>query len=110
MPRGGDGGEHVVVEVLAVHVGGDRAVPDGDRLRRGDRERLGPLAAPPVGVDQGEHQGQQQLETEHPQQRATQEATEPGGVGEKPGTTFAHRAQSSQWAHTRPARTVGAPT
>jgi hypothetical protein len=50
--RAVDRSEHVVVEVAAEGVGRDLAVADRHRARPGHGERLGPLAAPPVGVDE----------------------------------------------------------
>ncbi len=80
-----DRGQHVVVEVLAEGVGGHGAVADRDRAWRGGREGLRLLAAPAVGVDEGEPEHQQHLEPEQGEQRPRQRATDGGEHGAAAG-------------------------
>ena len=89
-----DGTDHVVVQVLAVGVARDRALAHGDLGRRGDRERLGLLAAPAVGVDQGEDQRHRHLEPEEPQ-----EGTPDRGADARGGRLDPHVRQSIQTVH-----------
>ena len=64
-----DGGEHVVVQVLAEGVRRDGAVADPGLLGRARRERLRPLAASPVGVDQAHRDRDHQRDPEDHEQR-----------------------------------------
>ena len=64
-----DGGEHVVVQVLAIAVRRHGAVADRRLLGRPRRERLGLLAAATVGVDQAHRDRDQQRDAENREQR-----------------------------------------
>ena len=64
-----DGGEHVVVQVLAEGVRRDGAVADLGLLGRARRERLGLLAATTVGVDQAHPDRHHQRDPEDHEQR-----------------------------------------
>ena len=92
-----DGGQHVVVQVLAEGVRGDGAVADRDLGRGCPGERLGLAAPAAVGVDEREHQRQQHLEPEQGQERALGEPRQRVPAGHRPArsATGAHAGNLS---------------